>query len=84
MYTTPEIQLESPLPEYVLGCQVGVLFGTLAALPTESVCYIVSRSNVENVLRIAEALGRPFRTTNQCVAGCHLEFHFDAATHGRW
>jgi hypothetical protein len=81
---TPEIQLDRNDYEYMKGVQLGVLFGTLAAMPHTPINYVIDRDNVENVLRVCDALKRPFHATgHECSSGCHLEMCFDPAEHSR-
>lgn len=76
----PGVILDSRDPEFNRGAQIGMLYGVLASHPDDPVTCVVSRSNVENALRITKALGRPFHTTgNECSSGCHLEFEFEAS-----
>lgn len=78
-YDTAEVRLDSDDEQFTRGAQIGVLYGVLAAKPDLSVSYILGRDNVENVLRVADALHRPFKTIDECSQGCHLVFVFEAA-----
>jgi hypothetical protein len=56
------IAFDGKHPEFARGYEAGAVEGRLRALPTERISEWVHADNAEMMLRIAEALQRPFQS----------------------